>query len=109
MRVSIIIPVYNVEPYIERCIESVLCQTYRELEVILVDDSSPDCSMDLARKCIDNSNRNKLDIIHLRHDHNLGLSAARNTGIEAATGDYLFFLDSDDWITDNCISLLVQP
>lgn len=109
MRVSIIIPVYNVEPYIERCIESVLCQTYRELEVILVDDSSPDCSMDLARKCIDKSNRNKLDIIYLRHDHNLGISAARNTGIEAATGDYLFFLDSDDWITDNCISLLVQP
>ena len=111
IKVSIIIPVYNVEPYIERCIKSVLRQTYRNLEVILVDDCSPDRSMDLAKEYINkNLNENSdLQFLFLKHDHNRGLSAARNTGIDAATGEYVYFLDSDDEITEDCISVLVKP
>lgn len=109
MKVSIIIPVYKVEPYIERCIESVLRQTYRELEVIIVDDCTPDRSIEIARNLINKSNCKDLDFKFIKHDKNRGVSVARNTGIMAATGDYLFIIDSDDWITDNCISLMVQP
>lgn len=100
-QISIIIPVYKVEPYIVRCIESVLCQTYRHLEVILVDDCSPDRSMELAKGCIEQSPLSKdLSFVYLRHDHNRGLSAARNTGMDAATGEYVYFLDSDDKLYD---------
>lgn len=110
IKVSIIIPIYKVESYVERCMESVFHQTYRNLEVILVDDCSPDRSMELARKCIEVSPLSKdLQFVYMRHDHNRGLSAARNTGIDAATGEYVFFLDSDDEITDDCISLLQEP
>lgn len=107
MFISIVIPVYKVEPYIVRCIESVLCQTCRNLEVILVDDCSPDRSMELAKGCIEQSPLSKdLSFVYLRHDHNRGLSAARNTGIDAATGDYLYFLDSDDEILIDCVECL---
>lgn len=109
MKISIVIPIYKVEPYIERCIRSVLAQTYRELEVILVDDSSPDDSMDIAQKVIKNSGAQDMAFVYLKHEHNRGLSAARNTGIDAATGEYVYFLDSDDALTPNCIELLVQP
>lgn len=108
--VSIIIPIYKVEPYIVRCIESVLHQTYRNLEVILVDDCTPDHSMELAKDCIEQSPLSKdLSFVYLKHDHNRGLSAARNTGIDAATGEYVYFLDSDDEITKECIISLIQP
>ena len=106
--VSIIIPVYKVEPYIERCIDSVLRQTYRNLEVILVDDCSPDRSMDIVHEHIEASELSKgQQFIYLKHDHNRGLSAARNTGINAATGEYIYFLDSDDWIIPKCVELMV--
>lgn len=108
MIVSIIIPVYKVEKYIVRCIESVICQTYRQLEVILVDDCSPDNSMAVVKETIQNSEKSRdLTFRYLRHDHNRGLSAARNTGIDAASGDYIFFLDSDDELVSDCIELLV--
>ena len=109
-KVSIIIPIYKVESYIERCITSVLRQTYRNLEVILVDDCSPDHSMEIAKKVInENEMRNSgMSFVFLKHEHNRGLSAARNTGINAATGDYLYFLDSDDEITDECVEKLVK-
>ncbi len=107
--VSIIIPIYNVEPYIERCVRSVLNQTYRNLEVILVDDCSPDRSMELAQACISQSLLSSdLNVVFMRHQHNRGLSAARNTGIEASTGEYLFFLDSDDELKNDAIELLCQ-
>lgn len=110
MKVSIIIPVYSVELYIERCIRSILNQTYRNLEVILVDDCSPDRSMELAERCIsDNKDANDLRFVFLKHAKNRGLSAARNTGIDAATGEYIYFLDSDDEITPDCIEKLVAP
>ena len=107
--VSIIIPIYKVEQYIIECIESVLNQTYRNLEVILVDDCSPDGSWDIAQDYIRKSAKSKdLNFKYIRHNYNRGLSAARNTGINKASGDYLYFLDSDDEISSNCIELLVQ-
>lgn len=106
--VSIIIPIYKVELYIVRCIDSVLRQTYRHLEVILIDDCSPDSSILLAQDHIEQSPLSKdLHFVYLKHDHNRGLSAARNTGINAATGEYVYFLDSDDEITEDCIRILV--
>ena len=110
MKVSIIIPIYKVEPYIERCIQSVLRQTYRDLEVILVDDCTPDRSMEMAKACIEQSPLSKdLQIVYLRHEQNRGVSVCRNDGIDAATGEYLMFIDSDDYITDDCIETLVKP
>ena len=107
--VSIIIPIYKVEPYVERCIDSVLSQTYHNLEVILVDDCTPDRSMELAKEYVAKSPLAKdLSFIYLQHEHNRGLSAARNTGIDAAQGDYLYFLDCDDEITGDCIASLVK-
>ena len=105
MKVSIIIPVYNVEPYIKRCLTSVLNQSYGDIEILLIDDCSPDKSMDIARRLLENHPRkNAVEII--THTQNQGLSCSRNTGINAASGDYLYFLDSDDYITDNAIELL---
>lgn len=108
MLVSVIIPIYKVEQYIERCLDSVLNQTYQKLEIILVDDCSPDSSMDIARSVISRREKNEYrSFKYLRHDRNRGLSAARNTGIDASTGDFIFFLDSDDEILPHCISSLV--
>lgn len=108
-KVSIIIPVYNKEDYIERCVCSVMNQTYRHLEVILIDDCSPDDSMAIARRAIaESENSEDLEFVFLRHEENLGLSEARNTGIRAASGAYLFFLDSDDALTPSCISLMME-
>jgi glycosyltransferase involved in cell wall biosynthesis len=107
MKVSIIIPVYNVEPYIERCLLSALNQTYEDIEIILVDDCGQDKSMEIAEEIVAGhirSGRVKM----LKHSQNRGLSAARNTGIEAGTGEYVFFLDSDDEITPNCIERLAS-
>ena len=108
--VSIIIPIYKVESFIERCLLSVLRQSYRVLEVILVDDCSPDKSMEIAKNFVKESPLSKdLTFVYLNHSRNRGLSAARNTGIDAATGDYMYFLDSDDYITEDCIATLVLP
>lgn len=106
MKVSIVIPIYNVEPYIERCIKSVMMQEYPDIECILVDDGSPDHSLDVCERLISNYN-GPIEFRILKHDHNRGLSAARNTGTDAASGEYIFYLDSDDEITPDCISLMV--
>ena len=95
-KVSIVIPVYNVEPYIEECLQSVMRQSYRgEIECILIDDCGTDNSMGIAVQLIEEYN-GPIDIKVMHHEHNQGLSAARNTGIDAACGDYIYFLDSDD-------------
>ena len=109
MKVSIIIPVYNVEPYVERCLQSVMLQTYNDLiECLIVDDCGTDRSMDVVERIVDAYHGPiRFKIIH--HERNRGLSAARNTGMAAATGDYLFFLDSDDEISVNCIEKLTSP
>lgn len=108
MRISIIIPVYNVENYVARCLYSVIRQTYTgELECIIVDDATPDGSMYTVNRIL----AGYTGPIHfkcLHHTVNQGLSAARNTGIRQATGEYVFFLDSDDEISDDCIRLLAN-
>ncbi len=105
--VSIIVPVYNVASYIERCMQSIMWQTFSNIECILIDDCGSDNSMDIANNLVQHY-KGPIIFKILHHDHNRGLSAARNTGINAATGDYLFFLDSDDEITPNAISLFVK-
>ena len=107
MKVSIIIPVYNVAKYIERCLLSVLNQTWPDLEVILVNDCTPDNSMEIVRRVVASHPRGAV-VRCLEHEENRGLSAARNTGISASVGDYLYFLDSDDYISANAIELLAD-
>lgn len=108
-KISIIIPVYNVEPYIADCLQSVMHQTYQgPLECILVDDCGTDKSMEIVEKLIAEYDGTIVFSI-LHHEHNRGLSAARNTGVAAAKGEYVYFLDSDDWISDDCIEKLARP
>ena len=104
--ISIIVPVYNVEPYIKECFDSIAAQTYKgEMECIFVDDCGQDRSVEILEELIaDYHGGISFSIIH--HEHNKGLSGARNTGIRNATGDYLYFLDSDDTITPDCIEKL---
>lgn len=108
MKISIIIPVYNVAEYIEECLNSVIAQTYMgDMECLIVDDCGTDNSIAIAERIIQNYHGNiKFQILH--HDYNRGLSAARNTGIKASTGDYVYFLDSDDSIIPECLQLIVD-
>ncbi|MCE5175151.1 MAG: glycosyltransferase [Bacteroidales bacterium] len=92
-KISIIVPVYNVEAYLDRCVQSLLNQTYHNLEIILVDDGSPDNSGKICDRYAEKDTR-----IRVIHKTNGGLSDARNVGIEMAIGDYLGFVDSDDFI-----------
>lgn len=109
MSVSIIIPVYNVAPYITDCIQSVMRQTYKgELECLVVDDCGNDNSIEIAKNLV-SQYKGPISFRFLHHEYNRGLSAARNTGIRLSIGDYLYFLDSDDWITDDCIERLALP
>ena len=104
MKVSVIIPIYNVKPYLERCVKSVLDQTYKKLEVILIDDGSTDGSGELCDELATVDER-----IIVIHQENQGLSGARNTGIRQATGEYIIFLDSDDaWLIVNGLEQLLQ-
>ncbi len=96
--ISIIIPVYNVENYFSRCIESVLAQTYRNIEIILVDDGSTDSSGMLCDKYSEKDDR-----IKVIHKENGGLSDARNTGLEYMTGNYVIFIDSDDVVSHDIV------
>ena len=91
--ISIIIPIYNVEKYLEECIESVINQTYKNLEIILVDDGSTDRCLEICKKYEKQDNR-----IKVIHQENAGVSVARNVGIDFSTGQYIGFLDSDDFI-----------
>ncbi|MEF2655775.1 MAG: glycosyltransferase family 2 protein [Eggerthellaceae bacterium] len=101
--VSIIIPIYNVDHYIEACLQSTVDQTYKNIEIICVDDGSPDCSNALVREFMHHDSR-----IVLLEKQNGGLSDARNFGIKHASGEYLFFLDGDDCLAVNCIEKLVD-
>lgn len=104
--VSIIIPVYKVERYIQRCLMSVLHQTYDKIEIVLVDDCGEDNSIELAKEFLSKNNCQHYRII--RHDKNRGLSASRNTGVKNAIGEYIYFLDGDDEVTTECIQNLVE-
>lgn len=101
--ISVIIPVYNVEEYLRECVDSVLCQTYRNFEIILVDDGSTDSSGEICDEYLEKDDR-----ITVIHQKNGGLSAARNSGLSEAEGKYVYFLDSDDYIADNLLETLVE-
>ena len=106
-KVSILIPVYNVSNFIIRCLKSVSLQTYDgDLECILVDDCGTDNSIVLAREFIE-SYQGKVSFRIVHHDHNRGLAAARNTAVANAKGDFVFHLDSDDWLEPTAIEHLV--
>ena len=102
-KISVIIPVYGVELYLDKCIESVVNQTYRNLEIILVDDGSPDRCPTICDEWAELDNRNK--VIHKK---NGGLSDARNAGIRIASGELIGFVDSDDWISEGMYQLLYE-
>lgn len=103
-KVSVIIPIYNVEEYLEKCLDSVINQTYKDLEIICVNDCSPDNSAEILQRYAEKDSRIKI----VNREKNGGLSAARNSGLDIATGEYVYFLDSDDWIDDNYISCMVD-
>lgn len=103
IKVSIIVPVYNVEKYLKRCVDSLCNQTYTNIEIILIDDGSTDSS---GQKCDDH---HKNDVrIKVYHQQNKGLSGARNTGIIHSTGEYLMFVDSDDYIANDAVEHFVK-
>lgn len=99
--ISIIVPVYNVEKYLKKCLDSLLNQTYRNIEIIIVNDGSPDDSQTIIDKYLQKDER-----INCVIQENGGLSSARNTGIENATGELLAFVDSDDWVEPDMIHSL---
>lgn len=109
-RVSVIVPVYNVEAYIEECLTSVANQTAGgDIECIIVDDKGTDRSIYIAEQFIESNKGNtEVDFKIIYRESNGGLSAARNTGIKAAIGEYLYFLDSDDTIVPQCIERLLD-
>lgn len=103
MLYSVIIPVYNVEEYLQSCLDSVLCQTFSDWEAICVNDGSTDGSVAILEK-----NAAKDARIKVINQSNAGTAAARNSGIRAAQGDYIFFLDSDDWIVPDTLEILAN-
>lgn len=98
--ISVIIPVYNAQPYLHRCIDSVLASAYSDFEIILVNDGSTDCSPEICRAYAEADSR----VIYISQE-NRGVSSARNRGLEAARGEWIIFLDSDDFITADYLSL----
>lgn len=108
MKISIIIPVYNIEAYIAESAESVLSQEYEDTEIIFVNDCCTDKSMEVLQQVLEKFPRKKEGVRILHHQQNRGLSAARNTGTQQATGRYVLYLDSDDVLADGAIALFVK-
>ena len=104
-KISVIIPVYNVEKYLPECLESILSQVKNNAiyEIVLVNDGTPDNSMDIAYSIV-----GRYSNVKVVNQENQGLSVARNIGLEHATGDYIWFIDSDDWLTDDAISIVMK-
>lgn len=101
--ISVIVPVYNTEKYLERCVKSLIQQTYRSIEIILVNDGSTDKSFEICKKL-----QEKYKNIILINKKNGGSSSARNAGIAVAHGEYISFLDSDDWVTQDCYEYMLN-
>ena len=101
--ISVIVPIYNVEKYLARCVDSIVNQTYKNLEIILVDDGSPDRCPQMCDDYAEKDSR-----IKVVHKKNGGLSDARNAGMAVATGEYISFIDSDDWIDLETYDLVLE-
>lgn len=102
-RISVIVPVYKVESYLRQCVDSIINQTYKNLEILLVDDGSPDNCPQICDEYASNDQR-----IKVIHKHNGGQSEARNKALDIATGDYISFVDSDDWLAPNMYETLMS-
>lgn len=103
MMISVIVPVYRVEPYVRQCVDSILSQTYEDFEVLLIDDGSPDRCGEICEEY-----KEKDDRVRVFHTENRGLSAARNLGLKEAKGNYIGFVDSDDWIEPDMYEVLLE-
>ena len=101
--ISVIVPIYNVEKYLDRCLKSIINQTYKNLEIILIDDGSPDNCGTICDEYAKKDNR-----IKVVHKDNGGLVKARNTGLDIATGEYISFIDPDDWIELNMYEEMIK-
>ena len=106
--ISIIIPVYNASEYLNRCFDSIIRQTYRNLEILFVDDCSSDDSETCIRLFMNRHEISDLKIRCIHHEYNRGVAAARNTGLDNAKGEYVYYLDADDYIEDNTLELLYK-
>ncbi|MGS2779046.1 glycosyltransferase family 2 protein [Robertmurraya sp. GLU-23] len=102
-KISIVVPIYKVEKYLEKCLDSIICQTYKNLEIILVNDGSPDRCKEICDDYCKKDHR-----VRVIHKENGGLSSARNAGIEIATGDYIGFVDGDDYIEKDMFETLYR-
>jgi len=111
-KVSIVVPIYGVERYIERCCVSLFSQTYNNLEYIFVDDKTKDSSIDVLKTVLEKYAIRKKQVVVIHHEVNKGLSSARETGIQAVTGDYIVHVDSDDFVetdfVEQCVKKVVE-
>ena len=101
--ITVIIPVYNVEKYLQRCLDSVIAQTYQNLEIICIDDGSTDCSGEICEQYAIKDER-----VKVFHQENQGVSAARNKGLDMASGEYIAFVDSDDYILKDMYAKMMR-
>ena len=101
--VSIIVPVYKAEQWLHRCVDSILAQTMTDFELLLIDDGSPDKSGEICDEYAAKDNR-----VRVFHKENGGVSSARNLGLDNAVGDFVMFVDSDDWIVSDCLELCIK-
>lgn len=102
-KVSVLVPVYNTEKYLSKCLDSILCQTLEDIEIIITNDGSTDNSQNIIKAYAQKDSR-----IKYSYQKNSGLGATRNIGIEMARGEYIAFLDSDDWVEANCYEVMYQ-
>ena len=103
IKVSVLVPIYNASEYLGKCLDSIVNQTYENIEIILIDDGSTDSSLEICQRYASNDDR-----IRVIHQENAGISAVRNRCLSEAVGDYVFFIDSDDWIDPDTISVLAD-
>jgi len=108
VNITVVIPVYRVEAYIERCVRSLMAQTLDEVELVFVDDCSPDDSIAVLRRVLAEYSGQHCRVRILRHEQNRGLPAARNTGLAVATGDYVLHCDSDDYLPPNALKVMYE-
>ena len=103
-KVSVIVPMYNVEKYVSKCLDSLQKQTLKDIEIICVDDLSTDSTVNIVANLSKQDNRIKL----IKNEINVGAAITRNNGLEIATGEYIYFIDSDDWIDDDYLEKMVK-